>query len=27
MSSSLPCGQTSLLLKLPERLAPSDAHF
>ncbi|HHU8881860.1 TPA: protein-glutamate O-methyltransferase CheR, partial [Escherichia coli] len=27
MTSSLPCGQTSLLLQMTERLALSDAHF
>ncbi|MCL5232460.1 hypothetical protein, partial [Escherichia coli] len=26
MTSSLPCGQTSLLLQMTERLALSDAH-
>ncbi|HFF6147384.1 TPA: hypothetical protein ACGD3N_003684, partial [Shigella flexneri] len=27
MTSSLPCGQTSLLLQMTERLALSDSHF
>ncbi|MDZ3934733.1 CheR family methyltransferase, partial [Escherichia marmotae] len=27
LTSSLPCGQTSLLLQMTERLALSDAHF